>query len=84
MRGAIDWTVIGGLPECPLVRQMAFVIRLERGDPGPIPSPYSLNVSGEKIGMNLRAGAFELQSSPAGVLARHSECETGRPKKCRE
>jgi hypothetical protein len=26
---AIDRTVIGGLPECPLVLQMAFVIELE-------------------------------------------------------
>jgi hypothetical protein len=39
---AIDRTVIGGLPECLLVLQMAFVIRLEgatqRG------APYSLNL----------------------------------------
>jgi hypothetical protein len=30
---AIDRTVIGGLPECPPVLQMAFVIRLEGGGP---------------------------------------------------
>jgi hypothetical protein len=34
---AIDRTVIGGLPECPLVLQMAFVIRLEGGDPARSP-----------------------------------------------
>jgi hypothetical protein len=43
-------------------------------------APYSLNLSGEKIGMNLRVEAFERQSSLAGVLARHDECETGRRK----